>query len=273
LCLQTGARERDNVQTSARTVCSAFFEQVAAATQPLLLLDYDGTLAPFQVDRHSAHPYPGVVPLLENIISRQRSRVVVITGRPIAELQPLLFPLRDLEIWGSHGLEHLSADGAYCHSAVSPGDAALLSDSESWLSAAGLGDRIEIKPGGVAVHWRGLPAAEIERIQARACEGLTPYSKQAGLKLLEFDGGLELRIAHSDKGDALASILASVDPNAPVAYLGDDITDESAFSALNSRGITILVRSEYRETNAQIWLRPPDELISFLEQWLHCLET
>jgi trehalose-phosphatase len=259
------------VQTSARTVSSAFFEQIAAATQSLLLLDYDGTLAPFQVDRHSANPYPGVVPLLENIIGRRRSRVVVITGRPIAELQPLLFPLRDLEIWGSHGLEHLSADGTYRQIAVPPEIAVSLFSAESWLAAVGLGDRIEIKPGGIAVHWRGLPAAEIERIQACTYEGLMPYSKQPGLKLLEFDGGVELRVAHPDKGDALASILASVGPETPVAYLGDDITDEAAFGVLNSRGVSILVRSEYRETDAQIWLQPPDELIGFLQQWLDCL--
>jgi trehalose-phosphatase len=252
-------------------VPTALFGQVAAATQSLLLLDYDGTLAPFQVDRHSAHPYPGVVPLLQNIISRRNSKVVVITGRPIAELQPLISPLRDLEIWGSHGLEHLSATGTYRQSAVAPETAALLSDSELLLSAAGLAHKTEVKPGGVAVHWRGLPPAEIEQIKTCACKGLMPYAQQPGLKLLEFDGGLELRVAHPDKGDALASILASVDPDAPIAYLGDDITDEAAFNALNSRGTTILVRAEYRETQAQIWLRPPEELIAFLQQWLGCL--
>jgi trehalose 6-phosphate phosphatase len=256
------------VRTPARTVPPAFFERIAAAAQSLLLLDYDGTLAPFQVERHSAKPYPGVVPLLESIIASRRSRVAVITGRPIAEVQPLLFPLRDLEIWGSHGLEHLSADGTYRQTAVPPQTATLLSDSESRLSAAGLTHRTEIKPGGIAVHWRGLPAAEIERIQASACKGLMPHSKQPGLKLLEFDGGLELRVAHPDKGDALATILGSVGPDTPVAYLGDDITDEAAFSALNSRGVTVLVRAEHRETEAQIWLRPPDELIGFLQQWL-----
>jgi len=261
------------VPTSERAVPTAFFQQIAAAPQSLLLLDYDGTLAPFQVDRHTATPYPGVLPLLQNIIARRRSRVVVITGRPIAELHALLSPLRDLEIWGSHGLEHLSADGACRRSAVPPKTAALLSDAESWLSTAGLAPRTEIKPGGVAIHWRGLPPAEIEQIKTHACKGLMPYAQQPGLKLLEFDGGLELRVAHPDKGDALASILATVDPRTPVAYLGDDITDEAAFASLNSRGTTILVRAEYRETHAQFWLRPPDELTAFLQQWLDCLSA
>jgi hypothetical protein len=38
---------------------------------------------------------------------------------------------------------------------------------------------------------------------------------------------------------------------------------------LNPHGFTVLVRPEYRATSARIWLRPPHELVSFLEQWLN----
>ena len=92
-----------------------------------------------------------------------------------------------------------------------------------------------------------------------------------GLKLLEFDGGVELRVAHPHKGDAVTSILSGTDSNMPAAYLGDDHTDEAAFRVLNSRGLTVLVRREYRKTNAQVWLHPPHQLIEFLHQWLACL--
>jgi trehalose-6-phosphatase len=53
-----------------------------------------------------------------------------------------------------------------------------------------------------------------------------------------------------------------------VAYLGDDSTDESAFQAMQGRGLTILVRPIWRETAAQLWLQPPDELRDFLGLWL-----
>jgi trehalose-6-phosphatase len=56
-----------------------------------------------------------------------------------------------------------------------------------------------------------------------------------------------------------------------IAYLGDDQADEEAFRALQNRGLRILVRPEWRETAADVWLRPPEELVDFLFQWLTVL--
>jgi trehalose-phosphatase len=250
-----------------------FFEQLTHAAESLLLLDYDGTLAPFQVERNSAYPYPGVVPLLQKILGQGRSRVVIVTGRPIANLQPLLGPLLKIEIWGSHGLEHLSLDGTYRQTAIAPEIATSLSNAESWFVAAGLSRQMEVKPGGIAIHWRGLPPQESERIQASAQEALARIAKQPGITLLEFDGGIEMRVAHPNKGDAVRSVLSRSPADLPVAYLGDDATDESAFQALDCRGLSVLVRPEYRETAARLWLRPPLELIAFLQRWLDCLSA
>jgi trehalose-phosphatase len=256
------------LHSGQKNALSEFMKQLAAAPASMLLLDYDGTLAPFHTERHHAYPYPQVVPLLENILKCAKSRVVIITGRPIIEMGPLLSPLDNIEIWGSHGLEHRLADGTYRQIMIAPEMAAVLSEAESWLSVAGLSHRTEIKPGGIAVHWRGLPDAEVERVQSCAQKGLSGFGEQPGLKLLKFEGGLELRVAHPNKGDAISSILSGSDHKARIAYLGDDLTDEDAFRVLNPHGLTVLVRPEYRETNAQICLSPPRELVSFLEEWL-----
>ena len=44
-----------------------FWAALAAAPTAALLLDYDGTLAPFHIDPAEARPYPGVEPLLDRI--------------------------------------------------------------------------------------------------------------------------------------------------------------------------------------------------------------
>jgi len=262
-----------SVESSRRSSPAGFFKRLPFASQSLLLLDYDGTLAPFHTQRHHAHPYPGVMPLLEGISQSGSSRVVLITGRPIVELQPLIAPLCNIEIYGSYGLEHQLAIGTYSQIAIAPEIAALLSGAHSCLTVSGLGYRIEVKPGGIAIHWRGLPATVIDKIQIFAQTVLAPYIKLPGLILLEFDGGLELRVAHPNKEDTVGSILEGSGSKIPVAFLGDDLTDEGAFRMLMSRGLTVLIRPEYRETNAQFWMQPPDELIAFLQRWLDCLSA
>jgi len=258
---------------SANTIPSAFFDQLRNAATSALLLDYDGTLAPFQTDRDRAYPYPEMVPLLERILKTGRSKVVIVTGRAIANVRPLLDPLPALEIWGSHGIEHLAAHGIYSQSSIPTETATSISNAVSRLSYAGLAHRTEIKPGGIAVHWRGLSPNETQEVYTSTHNCLRPFMLHPGLKLLEFDGGVELRVVHPHKGDAVTEILRSCDPLAPIAYLGDDYTDEAAFRALNEHGITILVRHEYRTTNAKFWLNPPHELIHFLQRWADCLST
>jgi trehalose-phosphatase len=175
--------------------------------------------------------------------------------------------MSELEMWGSHGLERQLSDGSYSRVHVSERDAASLKEAEEWVVAAGLLSRAEIKHGGIAIHWRGMPPAEARRVQALTQDGWTPLAERSGLKLLQFEAGLELRVSHPDKGDAIGSILSPLDDCVPVAFLGDDITDEDAFRVLRGRGLPILVRADYRETTAEAWLRPPKELIDFLDGW------
>jgi trehalose 6-phosphate phosphatase len=250
-----------------KTLVADFLRQLNQAPTAMLMLDYDGTLAPFQTERDRAYPYPGIVPILDRIIQSGRTKVFVISGRPVREVESLLNPLTDIEIWGAHGLEHLLEDGTYRSITIDSSISEALALAEERLHESGLSHMAEIKPGGLAVHWRGLPASEIKRLQARIHGDWSEFAKNPGLKFLGFDGGIELRATRPDKGDAVAEILKSADPCAPAAFLGDDLTDEDGFRALDGRGLSVLVRSEYRKTQAKAWLRPPDELIDFLEQW------
>lgn len=253
------------------TALEAFFQQVGESPASVLLLDYDGTLAPFHVDRNQAYPYPGIVPLLERIVQRGKTKVVIISGRPLSELQRLLAPINSLEMWGSHGMERQLGDGQYRCVEVSEEDAKLLAQAERRITAAGLLSHVELKLGGIAIHWRGLPPEEADRVQRLTAKAWTPLAESAALKLLQFEAGLELRVARPDKGDAVRSVLADLEQHVPIAYLGDDLTDEDAFRVLNEHGLSILVREEYRQTVAGAWIRPPQQLIEFLERWLASL--
>ena len=90
-----------------------FFGRLAAAGQACLMLDYDGTLAPFTPDRDKARPYPGVVELLKRITEESRTRLAIISGRAVRQVLELLGWDSGIEFWGSHGAERLRADGSY----------------------------------------------------------------------------------------------------------------------------------------------------------------
>jgi trehalose-phosphatase len=250
-----------------------FLAAVAKARRSVLLLDYDGTLAPFSIDRQRALPYPGMVDLLQRILNAQRTRLLIVTGRDAHEIAKFL-PLHPApEVWGAHGLQRLKPDGV-CEMPEVPTDVAeVLDDAERWLQYQGLHDIAEKKPGSIAVHWRAMELAQAQELRGKILVGWFPIADRANLKLLEFDGGLEMRMPDLDKGDAIRTVLKEIGPTVPTAYLGDDLTDERAFRALGSRGLGVLVRPKHRRTVAQAWLRPPGELTDFLSRWLAATET
>jgi trehalose-phosphatase len=94
-----------------------------------------------------------------------------------------------------------------------------------------------------------------------------------GLRLLKFEAGLELR-AGRDKGGAVREIIRESEPDGPVTYLGDDLTDEAAFEAVNEAEaphLSVLMRRAPRKTAADVWLKPPEELREFLRMWLRAV--
>ena len=245
----------------------SFLEQLKNADRRILLLDYDGTMAPFHKDRTHAFPYPEIPPLLTEIM-KAGTRLVLVTGRPSRELVMLSGLYPHPEIWGSHGLERLMPNGDYSVVTLPGKEEAALLKSADVVRALGYEANLELKPGGVAVHWRGLDPADAEKLRGMVSQKWKPLIEDHALKLLEFDGGLEIRVSSVDKGYAVKSILKESSPDAAVAYLGDDLTDEDAFLALKDRGLRVLVRPQHRPTAADLWLKPPEELGEFLHQWL-----
>jgi len=249
-------------------VCAPFFEQLRRAQTRVLMLDYDGTLAPFTPDRTRAFPYREIPETVAKIMCCN-TRVVLISGRAATELLFLSGIHPHPEIWGSHGVERLYPDGAYEVESPQPRQRVGLQVANRTLRAAGLAPRMESKPGGIAVHWRGLPDEEKASIEGKVRSLCRSLMDEYGLQLLPFECGLEVRGALKNKGHAVSAILAEVGSvGVAAAYLGDDQTDENAFRAIKGHGLAVLVRAEPRPTMADVWLRPPEELGHFLRDWL-----
>lgn len=245
-----------------------FLERIASAHERVLMLDYDGTLAPFEIRPERATPYPGVREALETVIEEGGTRVVIISGRRAAEVVPLLALKRHPEIWGGHGWERLLPNGELHAQEPPPAVKVSLEEAEEAIAeAVRSGGRLERKRASLALHWRGLPVLTAAKVQSAAREAWTPFSEDRGVQLLPFDGGIELRAQGCNKQHAVKAVLSQTTGDSVIAYLGDDITDEDAFVAVKPRGLAVLVRPELRNTEADVWLRPPHELITFLKRW------
>jgi trehalose 6-phosphate synthase/trehalose 6-phosphate phosphatase len=142
-----------------------------------------------------------------------------------------------------------------------------LHEIHDWAKHEGFTDRVEIKPTSIAFHVRGMAKEKASRLLDIVRGEWEEFITDKDLMLEKFDGGLEFRAAGVTKGDAVRSLLEETSQAAVVAYLGDDKTDEDAFAVLGDRGAKVLVRPQLRESQADIWITPPEELLDFLKRW------
>jgi len=250
-----------------------FFTRVAKAEVRALLLDYDGTLAPFNIARHTSFPYPGIVEALQSLHDARHTRLILVSGRLIKDLLPLIQLKPQPEIWGSHGYERLLPNGEYETEELNPRALQDLADAYTWIEEMGLANRCEKKLASLAIHWRGLPHKDVGIIRAQILQNWSPLVPKTRFRLCEFDGGIELSVTGRNKGYAVKTVLSELGAAATAAYLGDDFTDEDAFKAMNGKGLSVLVREKYRPTSADLWLKPPQELLEFLMHWQDSAEA
>jgi len=267
--------------TAKEEARNAFFGFVGAAQNPMLICDYDGTLAPFHENKMDAAPYPGVTERLQRIAAG-RTKLAFVSGRPVQELIALLPMAAKAEVWGMHGREHrtpdVGGDIQGKHTLLKPTAAQrmALNDAQATLEAQGLGGMLERKAGSVALHWRALTGERernrLEEVQATVQEAFAPHTGKHSLAVLHFDGGLELRAEDQTKAHATQALLGDADARS-AAFLGDDTTDEDAFQVLrHCGGLALLVRDPPRPSHAAFTIQPPGELLNFLEDWLKAVE-
>jgi trehalose 6-phosphate phosphatase len=253
------------METVARdAVLSAFFRNVRTAVKRLLILDYDGTLAPFTTQRDEAFPFPGILEALRDINEARHTRLSILSGRPVYELSALLDGLR-IEMWGNYGLERLSPENGYSSMEV-PAESQAIMDAAFEALPKFSRPLIERKLGSLAMHWRGLERHEQNMLWEAAHAAWSKLAHDHRLLLNGFNGGIELRFPFPSKCSAAEVMLAGTAGTA-CAYIGDDVADEEVFKTLAGRALTVRVLHEQRMTSAELTLESHSEVLDFLRTW------
>ncbi len=231
--------------------------------RPLLFLDYDGTLAPIVDDPAAAHPHPDVPALVAALAAAHP--VVVVTGRDLAALGRLLVDGEGAPVAvravGLHGVEE-GQPGSVARRATDAHQ-----DDLDRLRAAVPeveGVWVEDKGAAFAVHYR---KAADERAAREALEAWVEGAPD-GLATIWGKTVVELRPAGVSKGTAVTAVAAEHPGRTPV-YLGDDVTDEDAFRALQAlRQPAVTVKVGEGETVAGHRLADVEAVVGYLRRFL-----
>ncbi len=233
----------------------------------LLMIDYDGTLAPLINERMQAYPYAGVKERLCALMALKNVRLVIVSGRSMSILETLIDMPAGLEMWGSHGMERKLANGKVISAEIPLVLREGLDKGLNFFRENVDPKLYDIKPFSVSLHWRSVSPKERMQLNEfkKSFEEITANYE---IEIHDFDGGFELRPKNRGKGNVVNTLLSEMPKETAAAFLGDDFTDEEAFITLGDRGLKVLIREEIRETNADIYLTPPSELLSFLDLWI-----
>jgi len=197
-----------------------------------LFLDVDGTLIEIADAPDAVSVDPAMIDLLQRLDRRFAHALALVSGRELATLDRLFQPLR-LTAAGLHGLERRVPGGEI---ELSDGAGDRIRQVRDQLTAFVESDArllVEDKGMTVALHYRRAPdraedvLAFAERLDTEVGRALV---LQRGKMVVEF------RPQGPNKGNIVDQFMAE----APFAgripvFIGDDVTDEDGFAAVNQR--------------------------------------
>ncbi|WP_263840104.1 trehalose-phosphatase [Salinibacter sp.] len=225
---------------------------------PLFFLDYDGTLAPIVDDPAAAVPHPEAPDLLRDLDAQ--FPLWIVTGRDLQALSSFLD--RPYSAIGLHGAQE-GVVGRDVHNRMSDEAAAALRRLRASVPSVD-GLRVEDKARSFAVHYREATDESSARDQLKDWLADLPEVLDAiwGKKVVE------LRPDGLTKGTAVRRIAAQHPDHVPV-YLGDDVTDEDAFAALQEMDRdTVSIKVGPGDTRADARLDGPDAVMAYLRRYL-----
>ena len=227
--------------------------------RPALFLDLDGALAAIEPRPEDVRPEPWRATVLKRLDQKLDGRLAVVSGRSLDEIDRILEGSVRAAA-AVHGLVRRSRDGQILRASEHPAMAQarrriarLVRDHPQLL--------VEDKGLSLAVHFRGAP-----RLEPLVAAESAAIARATGLKLQPGHMVAELCTPGCDKGAAVAAFMREAPfAGATPVFVGDDLTDEDGFGAVEALGgLGVLVGAE-RATRASRRLAGVPDVRAWLE--------
>ena len=250
---------------------SRFFDEVAGKT-PAFFLDYDGTLTPIVQRPEDAEISNEMRETLKQLAARYT--VAVVTGRDLDDVKDFI-QLDEIIYSGSHGFVISGPDDLYKEHEKGGEIVELMDKVEKELhglfDGKAEGVQIDRKRYAIAIHYRNAPEKDVPYVFEVVDKMLDQFD---GLKTGEGKMVVELKPDIDwHKGKAVLWILEALglDQKKDVipVFIGDDVTDEDAFKALQGKGIGILVENRGQKTAAKYSLKDVYQVRRLFEKFIH----
>ena len=235
----------------------AAVSRIARVPQLLIACDYDGTLAPIVEDPSQAVPLPEAVAAVRALASLPQTTVAVVSGRALRDLATLSRLPSEVHLVGSHGSEF---DIGFVQR-LSPDLVELrtrLQRAIEEIVKGRPGVRLEPKPASIAVHTRTASADDAAFVHEAIRSGPATWP---GVHVTQGKMVVELLVLATHKGTAIDVLRMQLSASA-VLFVGDDVTDENAFSQLHGPDVGIKIGEG--ETHAGYRVADPIDAVRVL---------
>ena len=265
--LNTAKKDQDALRVNIlkEETIQEMMEHFSQANKRCLLLDYDGTLAPFQKVPSMAMPSEELLQLLAKLTADPANEVVIISGRD----------MHTLDQWLGHLPVNMIAEHGACIKQKGEKWKELITMSTEWKEQIRpimqlfvdrcAGSFIEEKKSTLAWHYRNT-YPELGFMRSRELRNsLLQLTANTSLQVIDGNRVLEVRMVGVDKGASSTQMINQLNPDF-ILCIGDDTTDEDMFRALYERGYTIKVGRG--NTAAQYTLLSQREVYPFLRRFI-----
>ena len=237
-------------------------EKYKKAGTRLLVLDYDGTLAPFKRNPQDAYPSRRLMKIINRLSKDERNQILIVSGRDRKSLEEF-FKQMNVNLSAEHGVF-------------------IKDKGKKWIKMFNLNTRwkddikdileiyserlpdsfLEEKDYSIVLHYRKSDRKLSSSIIPELFDVLSDLTANTDLLVKNINNGLEVKNMYINKGLPVLYFLRK--HYQFILSAGDDTIDEEMFEALPDNSISIKVGSG--STRAKYFVKDTREMLDLLER-------